>query len=51
MAPNVADYPYARATILWQTGDRAGAATAARRALEINPAHNEARALLRQAGG
>jgi hypothetical protein len=45
----VADYPYARATILWQRGDKAAALAAARRALEINPAHNEARALLQQA--
>ncbi len=50
IAPGVADYPYARATILWQRGDRAAAVTAARRALEIDPAHNEARAFLRQAG-
>jgi tetratricopeptide (TPR) repeat protein len=51
MAPNVADYPYARATILWQKGDRAAAVSAAQRALQINPGHNEARALVRQAGG
>src|SRR5581483_9936923 len=36
-APNVADYPYARATILWQKGDLPGALAAARRALEIDP--------------
>jgi predicted CXXCH cytochrome family protein len=51
LAPRVADYPYARATLLWQTGDRAGAFAAARRALEIDPAHNAARGLLRQGGG
>jgi tetratricopeptide (TPR) repeat protein len=45
-APTVADYPYARATILWQKGDRAAAAAAARRTLEIDPAHAQARALL-----
>ena len=28
-APAVADYPYARATILWQQGDRAAARAAA----------------------
>ncbi|MBM3854136.1 MAG: tetratricopeptide repeat protein [Verrucomicrobia bacterium] len=46
IAPNVADYPYARATILWQRGDRPAAAAAARRALEIDPSHAQARALL-----
>lgn len=46
IAPNVADYPYARATILWQRGDRAGAVAAARRTLEIDPGHAQARALL-----
>jgi tetratricopeptide (TPR) repeat protein len=46
LAPRVADYPYARATILWQRGDRAAAAAAARRTLEIDPAHAQARALL-----
>ncbi len=45
-APAVADYPYARATILWQRGDRAGAAAAARRTLELNPQHPQARNLL-----
>ena len=49
IAPNVADYPYARATILWQRGDREAAQAAARRTLEIDPAHAEANALVRQA--
>ena len=48
LAPNVADYPYARATLLWQRGERAAAAAAARRALEADPAHAQARELLRQ---
>ncbi|MSU49073.1 MAG: tetratricopeptide repeat protein [Opitutus sp.] len=47
-APNVADYPYARATILWQRGERTAAMTAAQRALQIDPTHAEARALLGQ---
>ncbi|MEY4938735.1 MAG: hypothetical protein RIQ93_470 [Verrucomicrobiota bacterium] len=46
LAPNVADYPYARATVLRQRGDREGASAAARRTLELNPAHPQARALL-----
>jgi predicted CXXCH cytochrome family protein len=46
IAPAVADYPYARATILWQRGDRAGATAAARRTLELDPRHAQARALL-----
>ncbi len=50
IAPRVPDYPWARATILWQRGDRAAAIAAARRTLELDPAHNEARGLLRQAG-
>ncbi|MFM9032207.1 MAG: tetratricopeptide repeat protein, partial [Opitutaceae bacterium] len=45
-APAVADYPYARATILWQQGDRAGARAAAEKALRANPAHPGARHLL-----
>ncbi|MFM9080372.1 MAG: multiheme c-type cytochrome, partial [Opitutaceae bacterium] len=45
-APAVADYPYARATILWQQGDRAGARAAAEKALRANPAHPGARQLL-----
>ena len=47
-APGVADYPYARATILWQQGDRAGAKAAAELALRINPAHPGARQLVEQ---
>ncbi len=50
IAPRVPDYPYARATILWQRGDRPAALAAARRTLELEPAHNEARALVQQAG-
>lgn len=45
-APNVADYPYARATLLWQRGDRAAAVAAAQRALAIDPSHTLARQLL-----
>ena len=48
LAPQVADYPYARATVLWQRGDRGGASAAARRVLELDPAHPRARALLQQ---
>jgi len=50
LAPNVADYPYARATILWQRGDREGTAAAVRRTLAINPAHPQAQELLRRLG-
>jgi predicted CXXCH cytochrome family protein len=46
IAPQVADYPYALATILWQRGDRAGAQAAARRVLAIDPNHAQARSLL-----
>ena len=46
LAPRVPDYPYARATVLRQQGDRAGAAAAARRVLELDPRHPQARALL-----
>ncbi|MFA5058261.1 MAG: tetratricopeptide repeat protein, partial [Opitutaceae bacterium] len=46
LAPDVADYPYARATILWQLGDRAGAEAAARRTLQIDPGYASARRLL-----
>ncbi|MBL9186994.1 MAG: tetratricopeptide repeat protein [Opitutaceae bacterium] len=45
-----ADYPYARATVLWQTGDRAGAQTAAQLALAIDPNHGPSRAFLQQTG-
>lgn len=47
-APNVADYPYARATIHWQRKERTAAIAAAQRALQIDPTHAEARALLNQ---
>ena len=50
VAPAVADYPYARATVLWQRGERDAALTAARRTLEINPNHGQARALIQQTG-
>jgi tetratricopeptide (TPR) repeat protein len=46
IAPSVADYPYALATVLWQLGDKAGASVAARRALALNPNHVQARQLL-----
>jgi predicted CXXCH cytochrome family protein len=48
IAPGVADYPYARATVLWQGGDRPAALAAARRTLEIDPTHGPARGLLQQ---
>lgn len=51
LAPQVADYPYARATLLWQRGERAAAIAAARRALEADPSHPQARELIRQSGG
>ncbi|MDO8542458.1 MAG: tetratricopeptide repeat protein [Opitutaceae bacterium] len=47
IAPRVPDYPYARATILWQRGEREAAEAAARRVLEIDPSHANARQLLR----
>ncbi len=50
IAPQIADYPYARATLHWQRGERAEAIAAAQQALVANPAHAQARALLRQAG-
>ena len=46
LAPGVADYPYARATILWQRGDRTAALAAAQRTLELDPNHAQARQLL-----
>ena len=48
LAQRVADYPYARATILLQRGDSAGALTAARRALELDPAHAAAAEFIRR---
>ncbi len=50
IAPAVADYPYAEATLLIQRGDRDGAITAARRALAANPQHAAARDFLRRFG-
>lgn len=47
LAPRVADYPYARATLLWQGGDIAGAKAAAQKTLAIDPNHTLARQLLR----
>jgi predicted CXXCH cytochrome family protein len=49
IAPNVADYPYARATVCWQQGDRPAAIAAARRALEVDPSHAPSRAFMQQA--
>ncbi len=49
LAPRVADYPYARATLHWQRGERAAALAAARRALEADPTHAPSRQLLQQA--
>ncbi|PTY00116.1 tetratricopeptide repeat protein [Opitutus sp. ER46] len=46
-APDVADYPYARATILWGQGQPEAARAAARRALAIDPAYAPARELAR----
>ena len=48
--PREARIPYARATILARLGQRNAAAAAARRALEIDPAHADARRLLQQLG-
>ena len=48
--PDDARIPYARATILARLGQRQAALLAARRALEINPAHGEAKQLLQQLG-
>jgi tetratricopeptide (TPR) repeat protein len=46
LAPTVADYPYARATIHWKRGERDAAVAAAKRALEIDPENQGARSLL-----
>ena len=46
IAPAVADYPYAAATVLWQNGEHAAALAAARRALAIRPEHAGARDLV-----
>jgi predicted CXXCH cytochrome family protein len=49
LAPAIADYPYARATLHWQRGERTEALAAARQALAADPNHPQAQALLRQA--
>jgi predicted CXXCH cytochrome family protein len=46
-APGDADYPYATATILWQSGRHEDARNAARRALALNPEHQPALQILR----
>src|SRR5439155_22830964 len=48
--PHEARVPYARATVIARLGQRDAAAAAARRALEIDPAHADARRLLRLLG-
>jgi tetratricopeptide (TPR) repeat protein len=48
LAPTVADYPYALATVLVRTGDRTGAGAAAQRTLRLNPVHPGAQQLMRQ---
>ena len=48
--PREARIPYARATVLARLGQRKAAAAAARRALEIDPTHADARQLLEQLG-
>jgi predicted CXXCH cytochrome family protein len=50
LGPAVADYPYARATVLLNRGDRVGGGAALRRTLEIDPAHREAAGLLQRLG-
>ena len=46
-APEIADYPYALATILLRAGDRAGAREAALRTLQIDPSHRGVPQVLR----
>ncbi|MSU23727.1 MAG: hypothetical protein EXS32_07885 [Opitutus sp.] len=48
IAAGTADYPYALATVLLRSGDRAGATAAARRAVAIDPAHRGATEMLRR---
>lgn len=48
VSPRVADYPYALATVLLRSGDRAGALSAVQRALAIDPSHQGALGLRRQ---
>jgi len=47
LAPGVADYPYALATVLLRMGDHAGARAAAQRTLSIDPANQGAQQILR----
>jgi len=49
-APGVADYPFAAATVLLRAGRVIEAKEAARRALEIDPAHRDAARLLGSEG-
>lgn len=51
VAPSVADYPYALATVLLRAGDRDAAASAAERTLLIEPNHAGAREILRRVRG
>lgn len=46
LAPASPDYPYALATVLLRSGDRAGAQAAARRTLTLDPSRTDARQLL-----
>lgn len=46
LAPNVADYPYAAATVHWGLGHREAAKAAARRAVAVDPTHAGAQELL-----
>lgn len=48
IAPEVADYPFALATVLLRTGDRTGARNAAKRTLRHNPSHQGAKQILRE---
>lgn len=48
VAPTQADYPYALATVLARQGDLPGARAAATRALQLDPARQDAAALLRR---
>lgn len=50
VAPMVADYSYALSTVLLRAGDLAGAGSAARRTLLIEPNHGGAREILRRIG-
>lgn len=48
IAPRIADYPFALATVLLRQGDRPAAVAAATRALAIDPQHTGARQVLQQ---